>query len=146
MKKTLLHILMHNGCLLQRAVNAELTPLGLHHEQGWVLTIISACREITQADLARRMDIRPATVSNMFKPLEKKKLIRRKTDPHPHRAQVVSLTPSGKDTCKQALATWKRVEACINKTISKTERDGLIQGLEKVRNTLGGKGSMEEKA
>ena len=143
MKKTLLHILMHNGRLLQRAVDAELAPLGLHHGQGLILTNIFACGEVTQADLARRMDIRPATVSNMLKPLEEKKLIRRKTDPNTNRAQIVSLTSAGRQACEQVPVVWNRIETRLCKTVSTEERNGLFQGLENIRHTLGGKGPEE---
>jgi DNA-binding MarR family transcriptional regulator len=146
MKKTLLHILMHNGRLLQRTVDEELAPLGLHHGQGRILKTIAACGEITQADLARRMNIKPPTVTNMLKPLEGKKLIRRKIDPNTNRAQVVSLTPAGEHVCEQVLAAWDRVEVRIIQTIPEAERDELFQRLENVRNTLGGKGPQEERA
>ena len=63
MKKTLLHILMHNGRLLERALEEELAPHGLHHGQGRILLNIKSAGEITQADLARRMDQGP-TESN----------------------------------------------------------------------------------
>jgi DNA-binding MarR family transcriptional regulator len=144
MDKTLLHILMHNGRLLERAIELELMPTGLHHGQGRLLQAIAASGEITQADLARQMDIRPATVTNMLKPLEEKNLIRRKIDPQTNRAMVVSLTSAGEQACEQVQAAWERVEARISKTISKTNRDGLFQGLEKVRSTLGGKSPEEE--
>jgi DNA-binding MarR family transcriptional regulator len=144
MKKTLLHILMHNGRLLQRAVDEELAPLRLHHGQGRILKTIAACGEITQADLARRMDIKPSTVTNMLKPLEEKQLIRREIDPNTNRAQIVSLTPTGAHVCEQVLAAWERVEARIIQMIPETERDRLFQTLENVRNTLGGKGPEEE--
>ena len=144
MKKTLLHILMHNGRLLQRAVDAELAPLGLHHGQGRILTTIAACGEITQADLARQMDIKPSTVTNMLKPLEEKKLIRRKIDPNTHRAQVVSLTPAGELVCKKVLAAWDRIEVHIIQTIPEAERNELFQRVENIRKVLGGKGPEEE--
>ena len=74
MKKTLLHILMHNGRLLERAIEEELAASGLHHGQGRILINIQRTSGITQADLARRMDVKPSTITNMLKPLEQQKL------------------------------------------------------------------------
>lgn len=143
MKKTLLHILMHNGRLLQRAIGVELAPLGLHHGQGRILQVISGCGEIIQAKLAQRMDIRPATVTNMLKPLEERRLIRRKTDRKTNRAMLVSLTPLGKRTCSEVLAAWERVEARISKCVPAAERDALFYNLEGIRSILGGEGPKE---
>ncbi len=131
---------MHNGRLLQRAVDEELSPLGLHHGQGRMLQAISRVGEITQADLARRMDVRPATITNMLKPLEEKKLIRRAVDPATNRARVVSLTVKGARVSLEVQAAWDRVENRLANDFTKTELTEVFQGLEKVRSALGGKG------
>lgn len=144
MKKTLLHILMHNGRLLRREVEAELFPLGLHHGQGRMLQVIARAQNITQADLARQMDIKPATVTNMLKPLIARKLVCRELDPVTNRAMVVSLTSRGESLCIEIDAAWQRVEQRMVHSFSKKELMYLFQGLEKVRNILGGKGPEEE--
>jgi DNA-binding MarR family transcriptional regulator len=141
MQKTLLHILMHIGRLLERAAEGELAPIGLHHGQGRILLAIASCDAITQADLARLMDIKPATVTNMLKPLEEKKLIQRKTDAKTNRAVIVSLSPVGKKVCTQIQAAWDRIEARMTGALPEAGRDELFQALEIVRNSLGGQPS-----
>ncbi|MCF7849792.1 MAG: MarR family winged helix-turn-helix transcriptional regulator [Kiritimatiellales bacterium] len=140
MKKSLLHILMHNGRLLQRAVEEELAPLGLHHGQGRILLAIASCDAITQADLARLMDIKPATVTNMLKPLEEKKLIHRETDPKTNRAVVVALTPAGKRACTEIQTAWDRIEKRMTEKLPdiETQKIDLFQALETIRDSLGG--------
>ncbi|MDF7824958.1 MarR family winged helix-turn-helix transcriptional regulator [Pontiellaceae bacterium B12227] len=138
MKKTLLHILMHNGRLLERAIEEELASSGLHHGQGRILINIQRTSGITQAALARQMDVKPSTITNMLKPLEQKKLIKRKTDPKTNRAQVVSLTPAGTTACSEIQAAWDRIEARLQKHLPQDGRAGLFQSLETIVTTLGG--------
>lgn len=138
MKKTLLHILMHNGRLLERAIEEELAASGLHHGQGRILVNIQRASVITQADLARRMDIQPATITNMLRPLEQQKLITRKTDPKTNRARLVSLTPAGLRACKKVEAAWNRIETRLLKALPDADIDELFQILETTLTTLGG--------
>jgi DNA-binding MarR family transcriptional regulator len=138
MKKTLLHILMHNGRLLERAIEEELATSGLHHGQGRILINIQRASEITQADLARRMDVKPSTITNMLKPLEQQKLIKRKTDAKTNRAILVSLTPAGQNACDEVHSSWNRIEARLLENISQENQDDLFQALETIRDALGG--------
>ncbi|WP_372808857.1 MarR family winged helix-turn-helix transcriptional regulator [Pontiella sp.] len=138
MKKMLLHLLMHNGRLLERAIEEELASCGLHHGQGRILINIQRASGITQADLARRMDVKPSTITNMLRPLEQKKLIKRKTDPKTNRAQRVSLTPAGVAACSEIQAAWGRVESRLLKSLPNGEQTALIQTLEILLTTLGG--------
>jgi len=139
MKKTLLHIIIHNGRLIERAIEGELAPIGLHHGQGRILLTIASCGEITQADLARLMDIKPATVTNMLKPLEQKKLIFRKIDEKTNRAVLVSLTPAGERSCAGIQAVWDRIETRMRKHLPEHRMEGLFRNLETIRSVLGGK-------
>ncbi len=145
MKKTLLHILMHNGRLLERAIEAGLSSADLHHGQGRILLNIKARGEITQADLARLMDIKPATVTNMLKPLEAKKFIRRKTDPQTNRAILVMLTRDGERACQQIQSVWEQIEDRMLEPLPQEGMDALFSALETIRNTLGGKEPSDRK-
>lgn len=138
MKKTLLHILMHTGRLLERAIEEELAPMDLHHGQGRILINIQRADEITQADLARQMDVKSSTITNMLKPLEKKKLITRKTDPKTNRALLVSLTPAGITACVEVKAVWARIETRLTEYLPQGGSDELFPTLETLLTTLGG--------
>ena len=145
MKKTLLHILMHNGRLLERAVEEELAPAGLHHGQGRILLNIKASGEITQANLARLMDVTPATVTNMLKPLERRGLVRRKTDPKTNRAIIVSLSVDGDHACLQIQSAWERIEERMCKDLPEDGMNDLFHALETIRGALGGKEPTDRK-
>jgi DNA-binding MarR family transcriptional regulator len=145
MKKTLLHILMHNGRLLERALEEELAPHGLHHGQGRILLNIKSAGEITQADLARRMDVKPATVTNMLKPLEEKHLIERVIDEKTNRAVIVSLSPAGETACALIQAGWDHVEERMRSQLPDEGLDGLFMALESIRAALGGREPTDRK-
>ncbi len=145
MKKTLLHILIHNGRLIERALEEKLAPEGLHHGQGRILLNIGSAGAITQADLARLMDIKPATVTNMLKPLERKKLVKRKLDAKTNRAVIVSLTADGESACVQIKSAWGRIEERMRKDLPEAGIDDLFHALETIREALGGKEPTDRK-
>lgn len=143
MQKTLLHILSHNGRLLEKLLEEELAGNGLHHGQGRILVNVKRAGEITQADLARRMQIKPSTITTMLKPLEQRKLITRKIDPCTNRALRISLTPAGKSACKTVEAAWERIEMRLRENLPESGMDALFRALEIIRGTLGGKDPQE---
>ena len=135
---------MHNGRLLERVINSELAPVGLHHGQGRMLQVIERCGPITQADLARRMDVKPATVTHMLKPLMGRTLVLRATDPKTNRALVVSLTPAGRRASRAVLDAWGRVEQRLNTAVSDEKKDGFLKGLETIREIVSDANAKEE--
>jgi len=137
--KTLFHILMHIGRLLEQKTNACLEPLKLHHGQARTLTILMAHGPITQADLARGMGLRPATITNMLRPLEARELIKRYTDPKTNRAIVVSLTSDGKTLAESVQNAWSEIEDTLTKAVPSDQREATFLLLESVRDQLGGK-------
>jgi DNA-binding MarR family transcriptional regulator len=130
---------MHNGRLLQRAIEEDLSSIGLHHGQGRILLAIASRGGITQADLARLMDVKPSTITNMLKPLEQKKLISRKLDEKTNRALIVLLTSAGERACNEIQAAWDRIEVHMRNHLPSTAIPELFQTLETIRSALGGK-------
>ena len=91
------------------------------------------------------MDVQPATITNMLKPLEEKKLIRRKIDPKTNRAILVSLTAGGGRACTQIQTAWERVEKRMIQNLPKSGMPDLFLVLETVRSALGGKEPTDRK-
>lgn len=136
--KKLFHILMHIGRLLQQQIADELTPLKLHHGQARTLAFLERHGQVTQADLARGMDVKPATTTRMLKPLETRELVWRKTDEKTNRAMVVGLTDEGRACAEQVHAAWERVEAKLVEGLLPGDSAQLFTQLEAFRNQLGG--------
>ncbi|MDP7033216.1 MAG: MarR family transcriptional regulator [Planctomycetota bacterium] len=143
-QKTALHILMHIGRLLQQAIDGELRPQGLHHGQGRVLALLQREGRMTQADLARRAGLRPATVTNMLKPLEGRRLIKRTVDPKSNRALVVSLTGAGRKLVVQVEKAWGTIEAQLARDLAPGDRRTVFAALEGFRDRLGGVAPADE--
>lgn len=136
--KTLLHIQMNISQLLQRAVEEELAPHGLHHGQGRMLNIIRREAPITQVELGRFMDVKAATITNMLKPLAKQGLIERQTDPVTNRAQIVTLTQEGEAAYKQVRNAWARIEKRMRTGLADQDMETAFPILEKILISLGG--------
>ena len=138
-KKTVFNIMMHIGRLLEQAISEELSHLNLHHGQGRTLIILSDHGEITQANLARGVDVKPATITNMLKPLESRGLISRKKDTKTNRAIVVGLTEEGENIADQVRKKWNNIESRLLSTLGESPDVRLFSQLEAIRDILGGK-------
>lgn len=136
MRKSLFHLLMHLGQLLEEETRSKLHEHGLYHGQGRVLDALFRWGDQTQADLARGLHIKPATVTDMLKRMEISGLITRKVDPITNRAMIVSLTSSGKEAAQSVRNAWESIEKKISETMTPTQREDVIENLEKVRNIL----------
>jgi len=89
---------------------------GISHMQYAVLAsvywlVLHSDKEITQTILAQHTKIAPMTISQMFKGLEIKGYIYRKTHSSDVRAKAVDLTPAGKELVHKAIATIFNVDA-----------------------------------
>ncbi len=136
--KTLLHILMHIGKLLDERIAKKLAKLGLHHGQGRVLINLLRHGSMNQANLTRAMNRKPATITIMLRPLEERNLIERTPDPKTNRAMVVSLTAEGKRVAKQVQKAWRQIESGLSAAIPCGQQKRLFEQLESLRSVLGG--------
>ena len=139
-KKTLLHILMHIGKLLREEIANRLSPLNLHHGQGRVLVNLKRHGAMTQADLARGMNLKPPTMTTMLKPLIERKLINRELDPKTNRAVIVGLSEQGLSLAIEVEKVWASIESSIINLIPDCEQEQIFGHLEVIRDELGGKG------
>ena len=137
--KLLLHLLLHSGKLLQEMVSEQLLPLGVHHGQGRVLSVLERFGPLTQAELARGMGLAPATVTVMLRPMEEQGGIERSVDPISGRARVVALTRDGAARAAQVHTAWRRVERSIRKALPGPAYDEAFSLLESLRDGLGGR-------
>ncbi len=137
-KKLLMHLLMHTGKLLQDRVRVELRHTGVHHAQGRVLSILEQQGTLSQADLARRIAITPATMTRMVQGMEQKGWIRRRLDPASGRAMLLSLTPLAKTLAFEVRDAWARTEENIRTSLSEARYADAFPLLEAIRDGLGG--------
>jgi DNA-binding MarR family transcriptional regulator len=98
----------YNITHMQYAVLASVYWLLLHEK-----------REVTQTILAKHTKIDPMTISQVFKVLEKKGYIYRKTHSTDVRAKSVNLTQQGKELMNEAVNTIFNVDSKFFKVLGK---------------------------
>ncbi|NDY72745.1 hypothetical protein DO021_04345 [Desulfobacter hydrogenophilus] len=136
--RPLMHLFMHIGKLLNDRLRSALGEGGIHFGQVRVLVSLMRHSELTQRMVGQGLDIKPATVTNMVKKMDKSGLIDRKRDINDDRIINVTLTSKGKEAANFALTVMEQIEDEIRSELSQRKIDGLHPPLERVRNTLGG--------
>ena len=95
LQKTLSHKLARVSRLFRARAHQRLDQIGLYGGQQFVLCALWAEEGITHSELARRLHIQPATVTNALKRMERAGLVDRRRDPDDQRVSRVFLTPAG---------------------------------------------------
>jgi len=91
---------------------------------------------ITHSELAERLKIRPATVTNMLKRMEKAGLVERRQDTKDQRVSRAYLTGAGLDIRDAVEETWRELERRAFSGFSSEELDSLSQLLIKIQENL----------
>jgi MarR family transcriptional regulator for hemolysin len=95
----------------QRALNEELAPHGITYRQFQVLAwlVLDGC--LTQADLAERMDIEPATLVSVLGRMERDGWISREECLTDRRKRLIRPTSAAEPVWAQGVACARRVRA-----------------------------------
>lgn len=107
---------------LRRRLEADALA-GTTRGQGKVLGVLQQHPHISQKELARILDIRAASVSELINKLSIKGLVRRQTGHSDHRTTVISLTPAGRATLKH----YRQFGAALLVDLTEEERNQLDQ-------------------
>jgi len=89
---------------------------------------------IAIGELARRMNLRPATVAKTVDSLETRKFVARMRDKHDKRFVLIKVTNAGQELQNAASAGFHAQIANLFKAMQPSERYGLIAGLESLAN------------
>lgn len=90
----------------------------------------------TNSELANRMEVTPATISNMVKRMEKGGFVTRKRDPEDERVIRVYLTDRGREQQSEVENTLKIMNEIAFGNFSLAEREQFQQLLEKMMGNL----------
>ena len=93
---------------------------------------------VTQTELAERLAVQPATVTNALRRLERKGLVERTQDPNDQRVSRVFPTLEGRQRRADMEAQWDRLERDSFVGIMDNERDLLRDLLLRVHDNLAG--------
>jgi DNA-binding MarR family transcriptional regulator len=124
-------------CRLNRGVMHTLwDELGLYRGQPFLLAVLWENEGITHSELARRIHVSPATVTNMIKRMEKGGLLERRPDERDQRVSHVHLTDAGRAIRQRVDERWREIETQVFGSFSDDELETLRALLQRVREEL----------
>lgn len=116
--------------------NQLFEQIGLHRGQPSVLFELDRHDGVTQSELARRIEVTPATLTNLLNRLEAHLYIRRVRDPLDARVFRVYLTDAGREKTVQARAITEQMETLAFKDFNDVELEALSESLQRLRRNL----------
>jgi DNA-binding MarR family transcriptional regulator len=103
--------------------------LGMSQSRLLLLRELSQRGEVSQAELARRLDMEATLVTRFAKHMEASGLLTRRSDPRDNRFTLVTLTAAGQHLSQQMMAFTHLLEAQLVEGLSGEEVMGIKQAL-----------------
>lgn len=115
--------LLTEVCKLRRALSEQmLAEIGLHAGQEMFFVSLLAEVGLTQSELAARLHVQRATLTNMLNRLEQRGLVERRNDPDDQRVLRIHPTDQGRDLRDRLQAVWEAAELQTVRGLSTEER------------------------
>jgi DNA-binding MarR family transcriptional regulator len=130
------HLLVQMCKLLRIRAHALLEEIGLYGGQQFVLMALWENEGITHSELAEQLHVRPATITNALKRMERAGFIERRRDAEDRRVSRVYLTDAGRNIRGAIEEVWRELEEQTFADFSSEERALLNQFLLRIRNNL----------
>lgn len=121
---------------LHRALSEELAPEGITHRQWQVLAWLAIDGTLSQAELAERMEIEPATLVSVLARMERNGWIIRRECAGDRRKRLVEATPASEPIWERGVECARRVREQATRGFSDQDRLELKRLLEALRNNL----------
>lgn len=133
---TLGYVLTHVCKAHYSRARAMLDEIGLYRGQQFVLCALWDEEGLTHSELADRLHVHPATVTNALKRMERAGFLERRPDPEDQRVSRVYLTDAGSEIRGDVERMWADLEAQTFQGFSAEERKTLERLLERVHENL----------
>jgi MarR family transcriptional regulator, organic hydroperoxide resistance regulator len=118
---------MENGVLAQ-------------HELSWsaftALFVLRVWGDMDARSLAAEAGVTAATLTGVMKTLERRGLLRRKSDRSDGRRVMVSLTASGRHVVGDVMPAFNRHESLVTQALTEQEQDDLARSLRAILRTI----------
>lgn len=112
----------------------QLEPLGIRPRQFGMLTYLSASENVTQQELAERLNIHRNVMVGLVDDLERRGFAERRRHPNDRRAYAVQLTDSGRELLRRA----ERIADDLDtELLDDADRPTLVQLLQYVAERVG---------
>lgn len=110
--------------------------IGLHRGQSLVLKALWGQEGLTHSELSDLLHVRPATMTNMLKRMEKSGIVERRPDVHDQRVSRVYLTESGNALREQVRQMWQAFEQQVFDGFTADERETLRRFFDQIQANL----------
>lgn len=124
------------GGLNYQKIYPKLDKIGMYPGQPILIQLIHDHEGISQAELSKCSQKKPATLTTMLSRMEKVGYIKRIPDDHDRRITHLYLTEKGKDTYKEVKKLKQDQSKILFHDITKEEIQVLKQVLTKIKNNL----------
>lgn len=131
-------LLLRTSKLARERMRTHLKQLGLHRGQGFILWRLSCEDGLAQGELARSLNITPATVSGALARMEQAGWVKRRSDPHDQRVTRVFLSEEGRKLQKKLAEAFRALEDELLAALTPDEETQLRETLEKLYVVLRG--------
>lgn len=136
MQKTIGYLLSQ-VCKLRRARDSTLLEkVGLYRGQHFILSALWEREGLTHSELAEQLHVRPATITNTLKRMEKAGLVERRQDAIDQRVSRVYLTDAGRNIRDTVERVWDELEEETFVGITAEERVLLRRLLRHIRENM----------
>jgi len=129
-------LLVQTCKLLRIRAHALLEEIGLYGGQQFVLMALWEKEGITHSELAEQLHVRPATVTNALKRMERAGFVERRQDTEDQRVSRVYLTDAGRNIRDAVEGVWRELEEQTFAGFSSEDGALLNQFLLRIRNNL----------
>ncbi len=116
--------------LIQAANFNRFQKAGLSATQFMALNLIPSSDCITIGEVARKLNLKPATVAKTIDSLEARKMVKRSRDPLDRRVILLTITKTGARMQNSAAGQFRDYIAGLFRSMRSEERHGLLIGLE----------------
>ena len=124
-------------CKLARArAHSLFEEIGFHRGQHFVLHALWEQQGISHSELAERLHVQPATITNMLKRMERSGLVERRRDTEDERISRVYLTTRGRDVRGEVEGVWLELEGQTFTGFDEQERNVLRRSLLRIQENL----------
>ena len=120
----------------ERAMNVELAPEGITHRQCQVLGWLALEGDLSQTELADRMNIEPPTLVGILDRMERDGLLSRTTSAEDRRRKIVRPLPKAEAVWQKIVACAERVQERATRGLSEQQLAACKEALDAVRANL----------
>lgn len=121
---------------LQKAIGFKSQALPLSHSQATSLLVINSDPQISQAQIAQRLHLEPATVVTLVDELEKLNLVSRTSLKNNRRQYQIKLTKKGLAQAQAIKSQSENLDKFIKKQLTARKAKSFLDNLEKLSESL----------